>query len=98
MLLPSDILPLRSGDLGSLLQGAKSLNGELPELPPVASTTSFQEAEHEREVIEPNAISIAIKSSSGDSVHHILHSVLAGKVRGCIGPCLHRSILILWPH
>jgi hypothetical protein len=82
MLLPSDIvMPLRSSDVG---QGAKSLTGgrELPELSPMPAMSSFQEAEHEREMVEPNAISIAIKSSSGDSVHHILHSVLAGKVRG----------------
>jgi hypothetical protein len=73
MLLPADFAK-SAADLSSLLAGTKP--SDLPTLPSV----QHAEAEHEKEVVEPNAISIAINSSSGDCVHHILHSVLGEKV------------------
>ena len=61
--------------------GGSSLRGGGSSLRAMEDTSGRMLEDAGQEVMEPNAIIIAINASSGDCVHHILHAVLEEKVR-----------------
>ena len=67
------------GGGGSSLRGSGSFRGSSIRATEDTSGRFLEDAG--QEVMEPNAIIIAINASSGDCVHHILHAVLEEKVR-----------------
>ena len=70
LFLTSGLTKSSSGDSNSLLAGLHPLE---------QVTANVQDSEDDEKW--SNSIHIAIKASSGDSIHHILYSVLKGKVR-----------------